>query len=169
MLKSLFRAVSKKLYFVCKFSWKGISTLKHPLQFAVWRVYQKYCKFSSAWSRRGTIINICLQNDDDGLTMMTMVMIITRVIIMMMMMMRLKASPRPIGGNTAITNTGLHNAEQGAQVQESGYNSKSNSHQSFVLCFILSCGDEQNIFLLERASSMPDSSKPRSIKSITWR
>ena len=48
-----------------------------------------------------------------------------------------------------------------------GYNCKLDSHQLFVFCFILSCGDEQNIFLLERASSMPDSSKPRSIKSIT--
>ena len=50
-----------------------------------------------------------------------------------------------------------------------GYNCKLDSHQLFVFCFILSCGDEQNIFLLERASSMPDSSKPRSIKSITWK
>ena len=54
------------------------------------------------------------------LIMMTMVMIMTMVIIMMMMM-RLKASPRPIGGNTAITNTGLHNAEQGAQVWGGGF------------------------------------------------
>ena len=98
--------------------------------------------------------------------MMTLLMIM--MICLVMIMMRLKPSPRPIGGNTAITNTGLHNAEQGAQVWEGGYNCKSNSHQSFVF-FILSCGDEQNIFLLERASSMPDSSKPRSIKSITWK
>ena len=43
--------------------------MKHPLQFAVWRVYKnkKYCKFSSACSRRGTIINIRLQNDDGGI------------------------------------------------------------------------------------------------------
>ena len=68
--------------------------------------------------------------------MMVEVMMMTLVMIMMiclvMMMMRLKPSPWPIGGNTAITNTGLHNAEQGAQVWEGGYNCKSNSHQSFV-------------------------------------
>ena len=74
----------------------------------------------------------------------------------------ISSPPGSIGGNTPIANTGLHNPKQGTQVWVvfQTYNAY------FPLCNTIIMYYRKSS--LERALSMPDSSTPRSIKSITW-